>query len=264
MNAHDQFRDLAESYALGALDHGECAAFEAHLATCPECARAVDEARLAVSELAYLAPPAEPSREMKQRLLQQVQSEAAKQGQNLSVRSATPWWLWAGVAALLLFSLYSAWDAQRLQTEIRLLHEQAALERHRRETLEKEYLAAQVEARFLMDPRSKKIMLPAKDPHVPQLEAMWNPELGLCLMGHDVPMPGEKRAFQLWLIPKSPGSKPMPVHSMMWPDAGGKLMHVVEKPPGAMWDTKAIAITEEPAGGSEQPTGEPMWSGSLG
>jgi anti-sigma-K factor RskA len=263
VNAHEQFRELAESYALGVLDAAERVAFEAHLAACAECAKAVDEARLAVSELAYLAPPVAPSSQVKERLLQQVRSDAATKSQPIPVRSAAPWWLWAGAAALLLFSVYSAWEAQRLQDQVRGLHEQAALERHRRETLEREYLAAQMQARILMDPRSKKIMLSAKDPHVPQLEAMWNPELGLCLMGHDVPMPSPNRAFQLWLIPKSSGSKPMPVHSMMWPDAGGKLMHVVEKPPEAMWDTKAIAITEEPMAGSEQPTSEPMWSGSL-
>ena len=262
MNTHEQLRELAESYALGALDQEERAAFEAHLATCAECTKAVQEAQIVASELAHLAPPAAPSLEIKERLLQQVRSEAGAKVVPIPARS-TPWWLWAGVAALVLFSFYSAWDAQRLQIEVRVLHEQAALERRRRETLEKEYLAAQAQARILMDPRSKKIMLPAKSPHMPQLEAMWNPELGLCLMGHDVPMPGENRAFQLWLIPKSPGSKPMPVHSMMWPDSSGKLMHVIEKTPEPMDDTKAIAITEEPAAGSLQPTSEPMWSGSL-
>jgi hypothetical protein len=49
----------------------------------------------------------------------------------------------------------------------------------------------------------------------------------------------------------------------MWPDTDGKLMHVVAKLPEPMSDTKAIAVTEEPAEGSLQPTSEPMWSATL-
>ena len=59
MSEHDQFRELIEAYALGALDANERAALEAHLASgCPECAKSLEEARLVVTQLAYLAPPA--------------------------------------------------------------------------------------------------------------------------------------------------------------------------------------------------------------
>ena len=262
MSAQDQFRELVEAYALGTLDAGERASFEAHLATCVECTKALGEARVVVAELSYLAPPATPSDRLKQQLLQQIRSDAAASVRAIPAGPSIPWWMWAGVAALLVFSFYSTWDARKLQQEIQRLNQQAAVERQRRDTLEKEYLWAQTQARILADPRSKKVMMSSKDPKMPQLEVMWNPELGLCLMGDDVPMPGHNRAFQLWLIPKT-GSKPMPVHSMMWPDSSGKLMHVIEKPPEPMDDTKAIAITEEPMGGSPQPTSEPMWIASL-
>jgi len=49
----DQFRELIEAYALGALDAEERAGFEAHLASgCQNCAKAVEEARWLVSQLA--------------------------------------------------------------------------------------------------------------------------------------------------------------------------------------------------------------------
>jgi anti-sigma-K factor RskA len=259
---HDQFREMVESYAIGALDADERASFEAHLAGCAECTRAVDEARMVISELAHLAPPALPAREVKERILQQVRSEAEAKAPSMPAQRSVPWWLWAGVAALIVLSVSSTWNARRLQREIQRLNEQAAAEHQRQENLQKDLVAARMQARILTDPRSKKIMLRAKDPKMPQLEAMWNPEFGLCLMGHEVPMPSENRAFQLWLVPKA-GSKPMPVHSMMWPDTDGKLMHVVEKLPEPMSDTKAIAVTEEPAEGSLQPTSEPMWSATL-
>lgn len=261
-SSHNEFRELVQGYALGVLDPEERAAFEGHLGTCVECTKALDAARLVVSELAHLAPPAMPSAQVEDRLLRQVRSEVGAKLQTTPAQAAVPRWLWAGVAAVLLFSVYSGWNARKLQNEINRLNERAASERKRREVLEKEFVAAQVQALILMDPRSKKIMLPPKDPNMPQLEAMWHPELGLCVMGQRVPMPSQNRAFQLWLIPKTPGKKPMPLHTM-WPDANGKLMHVVANPPEPMGDTKAIAVTEEPAAGSPQPTSEPMWVGSV-
>ena len=49
----DQFREMFEGYALGALDAGERAALDAHLAAgCKDCAKAVEEARWLVSQLA--------------------------------------------------------------------------------------------------------------------------------------------------------------------------------------------------------------------
>ena len=47
MSEHDQFRELIEAYALGALDANERAALEAHLASgCSECAKALDKYRI--------------------------------------------------------------------------------------------------------------------------------------------------------------------------------------------------------------------------
>ena len=44
---------------------------------------------------------------------------------------------------------------------------------------------------------------------------------------------------------------------MTWPDANGKFVMLVSNPPESMDATKAIAITEEPEGGSAWPTTTP-------
>jgi hypothetical protein len=118
------------------------------------------------------------------------------------------------------------------------------------------------EAIILTDPISVKIKLPAKDPKMPQLEAMWHPQLGIVVRGWKVPSPGEKRVLQLWLIPKKGGGKPMPSMTF-WPDADGKFILMVENPPEVIADTQALAVTEEPMGGSAQPTSTPMWVGGV-
>ena len=169
--------------------------------------------------------------------------------------------MWAGVAALLVLSAYSAWTARKLHNEIADIKKQTDVAVARNAELQNELAMAKRDARILTDPQSKKIMLPSKDRQMPELEVMWHPQLGICLMGQRVPMPKQKMVFQLWLIPKEKGGKPMPMQTL-WPDAEGKVWHV-ENPPEAMWNTKALAITEEPAGGSPQPTSEPMWVGAL-
>ena len=47
------------------------------------------------------------------------------------------------------------------------------------------------------------------------------------------------------------------------PDANGKFVLLVSNPPESMDDTKALAITEEPAGGSAAPTSPPRYSGGV-
>jgi len=266
---HEQLRELIQGYALGALDAPERAEIEAHLSSgCSECSKALEEARWLVSQLAYLAPDAKPSDMLKGRLLQTVRAETSTAGdamlQATSRKAVVPWWMWAGVAALLVFSLYSAWNAQRLQNEIVSLRAQAERQNRERVKLEQEMVAAKVQAHEAMiwsDPKSVKIKLPAKDPNMPQLEAMWHPEMGIVVRGWKVPSLREKRVLQLWLIPKA-GGKPMPSMTF-WPDANGKFSAVVENPPEEMSDTQALAITEEPVGGSAQPTSTPMWVGGV-
>ena len=268
MSTHDQFRELIEAYALGSLDSADRALIEAHLASgCAECAKALEEARWLVSQLAHLAPTAEPSDMLKGRLLQTVRAEAAggPARQQEARGAAIPWWLWAGVAALLLFSVYSAGNEQRLRNAVATLQQQAEAQRAERLMLGEQLRAAKLqahEAMIWMDPKSVKIMLPPKDPKMPQLEAMWHPELGLCVRGWKVPSPGDNRVLQLWLIPKKAGGKPMPSVTF-WPDASGTFSAMVENPPDAMSATQALAVTEEPIGGSQQPTSAPMWVGGV-
>ncbi len=272
MSEHDQFRELIEAYALGALDANERAALEAHLASgCPECAKALEEARLVVTQLAYLAPPAEPSEMLRARVLRTVRADASASGGSgggslpmqagAAQRTSVPMWLWAGVAALLLVSLYSTWEARKMQRDVTEMTQHAATELKERKRLETELAAEKDKAWILTDPSSKKIMIMPSDKSMPAVEAMWHPKMGIYVTAQQMPMPKNNKVLQLWLIPKN-GSKPMPSH-VFWPDANGKIGEMVANPPEDMADTKALAITEEPAGGSPQPTSTPMWVGGV-
>jgi Anti-sigma-K factor rskA len=277
----DQFRERYETHALGALDPPERAALEAHLATgCAECAKAVAEARWLVSQLAYLAPEASTSEMLKSRLMQTVRSEARTSSPVATAATTTPtgipYWLSAGIAALLLLTLYFAWDAHRLKEELRASNQRnqqneqiVASTQNERAASQRELTAMQDqmakmhrENAILTDPASVKITLAAQKMQAPQMVAMWHAKYGIVLTGQKVPMPSGNRVLQLWLIPKAPGGKPMPSTTVR-PDANGNFVILVSNPPAASSETKALAITEEPAGGSAAPTTAPKWVGAM-
>jgi anti-sigma-K factor RskA len=267
---------MYEAYALGALDAAELAAFEAHLATgCATCAKGVAEARWVVSQLAYLAPESGPSDMLKGRLMQTVRGEAAGSAAALSRASAgsrvaaVPYWLSAGIAALLLITLYTAWDAHRAKEELRATNERLAKHSRAEQAAADEKIAAMTEQitamgrenAILTDPAATKIMLMPQKIEAPQLVAMWQHENGIVVSGRKVPMPAANHVLQLWLIPKAPGAKPMPSMTLR-PDASGKFVMVVAHPPDPS-KIKALAITEEPEGGSPLPTSAIRWVGAM-
>ena len=258
---------MIEAYALGALDRDERAAMDAHLATgCADCAKLVEEARWLVSQLAYAAPEAAPSDMLKGRLMQIVRAEthdtSAAKPHVMPAKSTVPYFLWAAVAALLLFSFYSTWNMRRLQDEIREANDRSAALLQQRQKAEQQLAAAKREAMIMMDPSSVKIAPAGNAANGMQLEAKWNSELGIVVMGENIPMPSPHHVLQLWFIPKAKGAKPMP-SMMVMPDANGKFVLLVANPPESMGATKAIAITEEPEGGSPWPTETPRWVGGV-
>jgi len=212
VSTHDHFRELIEAYAIGSLDAAECAELEAHLASgCADCVKALEEARWLVSQLAYLAPNAQPSDMLKGRLLQTVRAEAAAGGQPRQEpvhSTGIPWWLWAGVAALLIFSVYSAWNEQQLRSAVNNLQQQAEAQR-----AERQKTGAGPSRRQNASPRGHDLeRSKIKEDHAatqrPKHAAARGhvaPELGLCVRGWKVPSPGEKRMLQLWLISKKSG-----------------------------------------------------------
>jgi len=262
MTNGDQFRELIEAYALGALDSQERSSLEAHLAEgCADCAKALDEASWLVSQLAYLAPDAQPSEMLRGRLLHTVRAEA-RAGKSAKSVSAIPFWMWGAIAALLLFTTYQVWETSRIRVTIDSVNKTAEEEIAKRHALEEQLAIAQREAIILTDPRSVKIPMGTDNKEMPQLEAMWHAKLGIVVSGQTVPMPSGNRTLQLWLIPKAKDGKPIPSMTLR-PGADGKFMLLVTNPPDSMYATKALAITEEPAGGSPQPTTKPIWLGTI-
>lgn len=176
--------------------------------------------------------------------------------------ASVPFWMWGAVAALLIFAGYISWETIQITKSIKATNAQATAEITRHHELEEKLGLARRQAVIMTDPRSVKIPLAADDKNMPKLEAFWHPKLGIVVSAQNIPAPSGTRTLQLWLIPKAPGSKPLPSLTLR-PDADGKFVLLVADPPFALDATKALAITEEPAGGSPQPAAKPIWLGAV-
>jgi anti-sigma-K factor RskA len=261
----DDFRELIEAYALGVLDREERAAVAAHLATgCAQCTAALGKAQWLVSQLAYLAPEATPSDLLRGRLLKTVREEAvaSEPSASASPKSAISLWMWGAAAAMLLFALYNAYELRVTTTTIEQTRAELEKQNQLQRESSRELAIARREALILTDPKSMKIAMPAASKDLPVMQAMWNPELGLFVSGQKLPVPPGNRILQLWLIPKKPGAKPLPSLTLR-PGADGKFDLLVTNPPDSSDATEALAITEEPQGGSPQPTTTPIWVGAV-
>ena len=69
---HDELREQAELYVLGALASSDRRTFEAHLASCAECRAQVAALSPVTQALAYVAPQHDPPSELRARVLTSI------------------------------------------------------------------------------------------------------------------------------------------------------------------------------------------------
>ncbi len=197
------------------------------------------------------------------RLMQTMRSERAATTSQVPTptRPPLPVWICAAVAAALLFAFYNAYEARVTDATIQQTRDALEKQMHMQQATARELAVARREALILTDPKSLKIAMLAGKKGLPMLRATWNPGLGLVVSGQKL-HPSVNRTLQLWLIPKAAEAKPLPSLTLR-PSADGNFDLLVANPPDSPGATKALAITDEPEGGSLQPTTTPIWMGAV-
>jgi anti-sigma-K factor RskA len=232
------FDDLRDAYVLGALPDEERATVEAYLALHPERQAEIDDLSGVAGLLALAPPEHEPPAELRRNLMRIVESEATDP--EPARPSASSWfgWLWdfrnvaLGAAALLLVGLLS-WNVllQENVQELRGEVEDARTADQPQEPREIELggtwaeQGARAEVTTLEDDRA-------------------------ILVVEDMPSMPENRTGQVWVINDD---KPEP--SGLLDPSGNMAAAPITIP---LEDADAIAVTVEPAGGSDQPTSDPV------
>ncbi len=232
------FDDLKDAYVLGALPNDERAAVEAYLALHPERQAEVDD-MVGIAGLLALAPPEqEPPADLRRRLMQVVESEAVQP--RVAERSTSSWFGWLGgfrnaalgAAAVLVVGLLS-WNVL-LQGDVQELRGQVEEARSANEAQPTREIAlggtwaeqgARAEVTALKDDRA-------------------------ILVVEDMPSMPEDRTGQVWVIR---GENPEP--SGLLEPSGNMAATAITTP---LRGADAIAVTVEPAGGSDKPTSDPV------
>lgn len=290
MRGHEDYKEMIAAHALHSLDAAEARELESHLATCAECRAELDAWQDVSASLVYAAPLAEPSAELRSRILESVRAEGAKSSSRAAVkdngkvkgdvvksspaesnvvpfeRPARRTWSAASmvgrIAASLAFialvaSLVLLWNRNNaMQQEMARVTnqlEQAQGELRR----ERETLAREREARELISSPESRIMTLAGTEMATRARAkfVYDRKTGRAmLMADDLPPAPAGKAYQLWFIAE--GKPPMPGQVFNTNAAGHAEMRdlLPEEARGAT----TFAVTLEPSNGVPTPTG-PMY-----
>lgn len=267
----EQLTPLYEEYALGILEGDERAEIEAHLArACPRCTLGVAKARSLVAQLAHVAPDAQPPAALRSKIMDAVRSSAEPARAVTSFqkpahedpaanRAVFPAWAWIAAAALALMTGYTIRQMGNQSTQLAELRKQMRLATLQNQSLQNQLEKDRMVASVMLSPDSIPLKLMPKDKNMPMVHAYLHPHMGVAITADSMPSMSSARTLQLWAVPKT--GKPMSV-AIFNPDSAGQIAMVapVNMP---MNEIAALAVTDEPAGGSPQPTSAIAWMAQL-
>lgn len=257
MSEQERLDALCLEYALGALEGDELEELEALLAAGDAAAQiALENAAQTVAAIGLAAPEAEPSPAVRDALLARV-SGRPKVVEMPSHPAPRKWSAaaWAAAAAAVVCAVLF-W--QQLQTTRRALRDlQARFDDFAGR--QEDVTAQNTRYRQLLD------ILAAPDTFTVELDAAsnarihayWNDRQGLVVAGRNIPRPEPGRELQLWVVPRSGAPESIEVFR---PDGEGNAL-ILAQPRTSIAEADALAITDEPAGGSPAPTTTPIWAG---
>ncbi len=230
----------AGPYALGVLDREEQAGFEAHLAGCAGCRAEVQAFREVAGLLAHGAPAAAPPAGLRERVLAE-----ARQVRPIGRRGLPGPWLAAAAALVVALGAGAgAWRTAR-----------------RAAALEREIAARDSMLAALLGPEVHVVSL-ASTGRAPSARVFWNQrQASFVVTAFDLPAAPAGRTYQLWAIAK--GSAPLSMGTFNT-DARGRavVMLPADSAITRLGTIDLCGLTEEPAGGSPQPTEQPRLVGT--
>jgi anti-sigma-K factor RskA len=250
-NEHPYREEDFELYALGVLEGDELRGIETHIDSCADCSQKVDEARGRVALLAFSAEPAEPSLEVRQRLMTRIRAEASPSRATGAVRTergSSSFWnfAWGTVAlALAVFAVY-LWNSNKI-LEQELDRQEAAMKTQVALTAKYREISA-----LFTSPKTVTVNLAAKAPNATEPgRVVYNAQQGALVYVGTLPQLAADKSYELWVIPQTGNPIPAGVFSA---DPNGDAKVVLPNIPAGI-SPKAFAVTIEPAGGGSAPTG---------
>jgi len=263
---HRALRESAALYAAGALPEDERHVFEAHLATCPECARELASFRPVVHFLSVAVPQIDPAPSLRERVVGPHRLSAA--GVAVAGRTRVSHWNagWLSAAAVLIVTLGLVRYAVTLRQQVGGLQEQlqqalVRLDRGERqlEAATRAVNGAQLRMAVLTAPDLARVDLAGQTP-APRASgrAFWSRTRGLVFAASALPALPPGRTYQLWVV-----TAQQPISAgLIRPDDSGAVTAFFATPPDIP-PPVAMAVTIEPEGGVPAPTGDKYLVGAA-
>jgi hypothetical protein len=174
-------------------------------------------------------------------------------------RPMFPVWAWVAAAALALLTGYTIRQMENQTTQLADLRRQMKLATQQSQALRNQLDQGRMIASIMMSPDSTPLKLMPKDKDMPMVRAYFNPHMGVAITADRMPSIAPARTLQLWFVPKI--GKPTSI-AIFRPDSQGQIA-LVAPINMSVNEIAALAVTEEPAGGSLQPTSPIAWMVSV-
>ncbi len=261
MSERHEWLDSAAAYALDALDGNERSTFEEHLAGCAVCQGEVAELRATAGSLAFAAPEIRPDPRLRQRILDEAvearSSVVQADGIAPAAERGMSRWLLAAASVAAVAAGAGYWFERQARLELG-----SVLDSARRQLTESQLEIGRQQALLdvLVDADIVTATLSATDA-APSARLYWNRRQGVAMLtAFNLAAAPDGRTYQLWGIDTVAGTAPVSLGTFD-PDAAQRAALTVAMPAGAAFDL--AAVTEEPAGGSAQPTTTPFLVGGF-
>jgi anti-sigma-K factor RskA len=258
----------AAAFALDALDGEERVAFEKHLASCETCEAEVHAFREVALQLAFSVPVREPPATLRQRVLDTARAVRPLHASPARDRTARPperssfgHWLAAASVGIALIALaaYMSERNDRIRLEHTLANLDSAATARDTELAELRTNVAQRDSLLatVLSPAVQTTQLTATG-RPPSARIYLNRRLGRIVISAAALDPAPSgRTYQLWGIAN--GSAISLGIFNTRPDGTATISLQIDP----LVDFQAAGVTEEPEGGSAQPTAAPFLVGEL-
>ena len=265
---HIRLEEL-ELLALGALPEDEAEALQKHVSGCDECAARLAEARGQASLLAFAVKQERPAGTIKAELMARVRanrraeemnawpSRVPTEDQEKKAKEERGWLTWVLASAGVLLALVSlglSWQNRRIAAKLEQQRKLAESSIREREQIEK--LVG-----VLAAPDTMTVKLAGQGEMANASGTVkFNAKAGMVLYeAANLPALPAGKSYQMWLVPTS-GT---PISAGLLGPGGHAWgnMWMAEVP--ANVEPKAFAVTIEPAGGMDQPTGPKVLIGAT-
>ena len=228
---HERWADAAGAYVLEAMAADERDAFESHLATCATCREDVAELRPTAEALPMASPPMLPPAALKDRIMAEVEREAAllAQAGPSADRPAEA----APERQRRRLPTFGFWRVAPVAAALLIVAVLATV-----------VLSGGGSDEFRFDRAGATLKVDGDS---------------ATLVAENLPAPPQGRVYEVWIQPKG-SKKVQPTSALFTPRSDGSAEAAI---PGDAAEIGAVMVTDEPPGGSEAPTGKLLMTAST-